>query len=82
MEDAAALIAAYIVAGPGGEPYIRRTRIPVAVVCDNLRDGMTAREILAEHPSLTERSIRAALAYGSCPRWLVLGSADSPPTVG
>ncbi|MFO7768069.1 MAG: DUF433 domain-containing protein [bacterium] len=45
-----------------GEPHFHGTRIPVTVVLDNLKDGLTPDEILAQYPSLTEKHIAAALA--------------------
>ena len=48
-----------------GEPCIRGTRIPVAVIVGSLADGMTFSEILREYPQLTEADIRAALAYAA-----------------
>jgi uncharacterized protein (DUF433 family) len=41
------------------------TRIPVTVVLDNLADGATPDEILAQFPSLRPEHIPAALAYAA-----------------
>jgi uncharacterized protein (DUF433 family) len=41
------------------------TRIPVTVVLDNLADGATAKEILAQLPGLRPEHIPAALAYAA-----------------
>ena len=41
------------------------TRVPVTVVLDNLADGATANEILAQFPSLRPEHIPAALAYAA-----------------
>ena len=43
----------------GGEPVIRGTRIPVELVRLKLRTGMTAEQILADHPRLTMDDVRA-----------------------
>jgi uncharacterized protein (DUF433 family) len=51
--------------GMGGLPCIRGLRIPVATVVAMVADGMTADEIIAEHPDLTEEDIRAALLYAA-----------------
>ncbi len=48
-----------------GKPCIRGTRIWVALVVDNLADGVTEEEILAAYPQLTREDIRAALAYAA-----------------
>ncbi len=41
------------------------TRIPVSVVLDNLADGATPQEILAQYPSLRPEHVPAALAYAA-----------------
>lgn len=41
------------------------TRIPVTVVLDNLADGASADEILAQYPALQAAHIPAALAYAA-----------------
>ncbi|MHB0981641.1 MAG: DUF433 domain-containing protein [Thermoleophilia bacterium] len=48
-----------------GKARIRGTRIPVAVILDNLAVGLSAEEILAEYPSLRVEDIRAAMAYAA-----------------
>jgi uncharacterized protein (DUF433 family) len=48
-----------------GKARIRGTRIPVAVVLDNLAAGLSTEEILAEYPSLQAEDIRAAMAYAA-----------------
>lgn len=48
-----------------GEPCIRGTRIPVAMIVGSLADGMTPREIQAQYPQLTGEDIQAALAYAA-----------------
>jgi len=35
----------------------------VSVILDNLADGMTAEQIVAEYPSLTSDAVWAAIAY-------------------
>ena len=57
-----------ITSNPGvihGQPCIRGTRIPAAVVLACLAEGMTEAEILADFPTLTLEGIRAAAAYGA-----------------
>jgi len=48
-----------------GKPCIRGTRIWVSLILDFLASGMTIDELLEEYPQLTEKSIRAAIAYGA-----------------
>jgi uncharacterized protein (DUF433 family) len=49
----------------GGVPCIRDLRFPVASVVAMVADGMTFKEILAEHPDLEEEDIREALRYAA-----------------
>jgi uncharacterized protein (DUF433 family) len=49
----------------GGKPVIRGTRVPVETVLRKLGAGMTAEEILAEHPRLRPDDIRAAQAFAA-----------------
>lgn len=48
-----------------GVACIRGTRIPVAVVLDNLASGASAAEILSSYPSLTPDDIQAAIGYAA-----------------
>ena len=48
-----------------GDPCIKGSRIPVAVIVGSLADGMTAAEIRSEYPQLTDEDIHAALAYAA-----------------
>lgn len=48
-----------------GEPCIKGTRIPVAIVIGSLADGMTPEEIRAAYPQLTGEDVRAALSYAA-----------------
>lgn len=48
-----------------GEPCIKGTRIPVAVIMGSLADGMTPLEIQAAYPQLSDQDIRAALSYAA-----------------
>jgi uncharacterized protein (DUF433 family) len=48
-----------------GQACIKGTRILVSVVLDNLAAGLSAKEIIESYPSLTEESIRAAIAYAA-----------------
>lgn len=48
-----------------GRPCIRGTRVPVAVVLDNLAAGLTLEEIVASYPNLTLADVQAALVYAA-----------------
>jgi uncharacterized protein (DUF433 family) len=49
----------------GGRPCIRGMRISVGDVLGWLAEGMSHEQILDEYPELTERDIRACLAYAA-----------------
>jgi len=46
-----------------GRPVIRGTRIWVALIVDNLAEGLSEEELLRAYPQLTRDDIRAALAF-------------------
>ena len=48
-----------------GQACISGTRIPVAVVLDNLAAGLSSEAILVEYPDLQADDIRAAIAYAA-----------------
>ena len=48
-----------------GDPCIKGTRIPVAMIVGSLADGMTPGEIQKAYPQLTAEDIQAALAYAA-----------------
>lgn len=48
-----------------GKACITGTRIMVSVILDNLAAGLSDEEILTSYPSLSEESIRAAIAYAA-----------------
>jgi uncharacterized protein (DUF433 family) len=48
-----------------GDPCIKGTRIPVAMIVGSLADGMTPGEIQDAYPQLTLEDIQAALAYAA-----------------
>ena len=48
-----------------GDPCIKGTRIPVAIVVGSLADGMTFDDILQAYPQLTQEDLYAALAYAA-----------------
>ena len=48
-----------------GKPCIRGTRIWVALIVDNLADGVSEADLLAAYPQLRPEDIRAALAYAA-----------------
>src|SRR5260370_4368468 len=48
-----------------GQVVIVGTRVPVSVILDCLAAGMTAEQITAEYPAITDLGVRAAAAYGA-----------------
>jgi uncharacterized protein (DUF433 family) len=48
-----------------GKPVVRGTRVPVELVLRKLGAGMSADEILVDHPRLTHDDIRAAQAFAA-----------------
>ena len=48
-----------------GKPCITGTRIMVSVILDNLAEGLTPDEIVADYPPLTLTDIRVAIAYAA-----------------
>ncbi|MGH8225053.1 MAG: DUF433 domain-containing protein [Gammaproteobacteria bacterium] len=48
-----------------GKPVIKGTRITVELVLRKLAMGMTAEQIIAEHPHLVPDDIRAAEAFAA-----------------
>jgi uncharacterized protein (DUF433 family) len=48
-----------------GQACIKGTRIPVAIVLDNLAAGLGADEIVASYPPLRIEDVRAATAYAA-----------------
>jgi uncharacterized protein (DUF433 family) len=48
-----------------GKACIKGTRIPVAVILDNLAAGLDDREIIKSYPSLDSNAVRAAIAYAA-----------------
>jgi uncharacterized protein (DUF433 family) len=48
-----------------GKPCIKGTRIMVSVILDNLAEGLTPQEIVAEYPPLTLANVLAAIAYAA-----------------
>ncbi len=48
-----------------GKACIRGTRIMVSVVVDNIADGMSVNEVVANYPPLTAEDVRAALYYAA-----------------
>jgi uncharacterized protein (DUF433 family) len=47
-----------------GEPCVRGTRIPVAILVASLAD-MTPEDLLREYPQLSREDIQAALLYAA-----------------
>jgi len=45
----------------GGRPVFRGTRVPVEVLFDNLKDGLSLDEIVEAYPSLSRDDLIACL---------------------
>ena len=48
-----------------GKPCVRNLRITVADILGYLASGMSIKEIIADFPKLTEKDIKACLAYAA-----------------
>ncbi len=48
-----------------GQACIKGTRIMVSVILDNLADGLSVEEIVANYPGLAPEAVRAAIAYAA-----------------
>jgi uncharacterized protein (DUF433 family) len=48
-----------------GEPCIKGTRVPVAMLVGSIADGMTIEEVVNEYPQITREAVQAALAYAA-----------------
>lgn len=48
-----------------GDPCIKGTRIPMAMIVGSLADGMTPEQIQDAYPQLALEDIQAALAYAA-----------------
>jgi uncharacterized protein (DUF433 family) len=58
----------YIVVNPRichGKACIKGTRIMIAVILDNLANGMSPEDLIKEYPSLNSKSIQAAMKYAA-----------------
>lgn len=48
-----------------GKACFKGTRIPVAVVLDNLAAGVSEAELREEYPTLPKQAVTAAIAYAA-----------------
>lgn len=49
----------------GGEPVVKGTRVTVRTVLARLAEGASIQEILDDFPTLTERAVRAIIAFAA-----------------
>lgn len=49
----------------GGEPVVKGTRVTVRTILASLAEGATIQEILVDFPTLTERDVRAVIAFAA-----------------
>jgi uncharacterized protein (DUF433 family) len=58
----------YILRDPqicGGEPVIKGTRVTIRTILASLAEGATIEEILKDFPTLTEKDVRAVIAFAA-----------------
>lgn len=48
-----------------GKACIKGTRVLVSVVLDNLAAGLSVEEVTQSYPSVSNKAVRAALAYAA-----------------
>lgn len=48
-----------------GKPTIRGTRLWVSLILDQLAEGLSFEDIMANYPRLTREHILTAIAYGA-----------------
>jgi uncharacterized protein (DUF433 family) len=48
-----------------GRPFIRGTRIYIAIILDALTQGLSPEEVVEHYPSLETEDLHAAVAYAS-----------------
>ncbi|MDJ1181187.1 DUF433 domain-containing protein [Roseofilum sp. BLCC_M91] len=46
-----------------GKPCIKGTRIMVSVILDNLAEGVTVEQIVADYPPLSQEQVRSILNH-------------------
>ena len=49
----------------GGKPVVRGTRVPIELILRKLGAGLSAADIVADHPRLTPEDIQAAQAFAA-----------------
>jgi uncharacterized protein (DUF433 family) len=58
----------YILRDPqicGGEPVIKGTRVTIRTILASLAEGATIEQILKDFPTLTEKDVRAVIAFAA-----------------
>ena len=58
----------------GGEPVIRRTRVPVRTILASFAEGDRTDDILKDFPTLTEEDVRAVISFAAAS-----AEEDRPP---
>lgn len=49
----------------GGQPVIKGTRVTVRTILASLAEGASVEEILEDFPTLTEKDVRAVIAFAA-----------------
>ncbi len=58
----------YILRDPqicGGEPVIKGTRVTIRTILASLAEGASIEQILKDFPTLTEKDVRAVIAFAA-----------------
>ena len=48
-----------------GAPVVKGTRVRIKIILDNLAEGHTTEEIIKSYPTLTEKDVRAVIAFAA-----------------
>jgi uncharacterized protein (DUF433 family) len=48
-----------------GDPCIKGTRVPIAIIVGSIADGDTPEEIIEDYPTITREDIQAALKFAA-----------------
>jgi uncharacterized protein (DUF433 family) len=49
----------------GGEPVVKGTRVTVRTILASLAEGASTQDILDDFPTVTERAVRAVIAFAA-----------------
>jgi uncharacterized protein (DUF433 family) len=49
----------------GGEPVVKGTRVTIRTILASLAEGDTIQDILTDFPTLTDKDVRAVIAFAA-----------------